>query len=254
MGGTGKGMSGIAKKSEVARNNKPDENSVEGILGKRGTAPEDIYTIIDTINPRYGSGVEYSKNCALCSVAGALSLMGYSDLEAMPRDTVWRGYHKVFDLDANDYDNYIAPSNYNSISSSFFSAVNKSGIPEDRFDGIMRVETAKKNPNQFSSRTLTAIRQIDSFMKSKGDGAVAILSVPWRTGGAHAMVVYRDGGLTTLIDFQTRKIMSNEESIHDYLRDAQMSRALLQRVDNASIRNDLNAGDLSKMVRRKNNG
>ena len=59
------------------------------------------------VNPEYNALIKnaYARNCALCTTATALQLMGY-DVEAMPRAEKWRGVNNVFNID------YTTPANY----------------------------------------------------------------------------------------------------------------------------------------------
>lgn len=58
-------------------------NATTQALGKRGS-PIPMETAINTVNPNYGQGREYSLNCQRCIYAYEMQRRGY-DVEALPR-------------------------------------------------------------------------------------------------------------------------------------------------------------------------
>ena len=174
----------------------------------------------------------YRKNCALCSVAGVLQLMGY-DVEAMPRDKTWRGFDNVFDFDWSNHDNFIAPS-----------------AKRINYTGTDYVES-KVNPNK-AKQTLDAVaQQVDSKMQDWGLHSYAIMNVQWKNSKkSHAVVVYREKYDTTVMDFQTGEI----QSIKNYIKTKGIkpSSIGLYRMDNVKIKDNIQ--DLDKIVKRRKGG
>ena len=105
-----------------------------------GTPGKSLFTRFDTeadalksINPHWGEGKAYSYNCPLCTTAAALALRGY-DVEAAPRDKVWRGFGDVFDFNWKNPDNFVSPA----------SKVNYAGTD---------YRAIRANPDKFTGRT-----------------------------------------------------------------------------------------------------
>lgn len=190
------------------------------------------------INPNYSQSSLYRTNCALCSTAFALNARGY-DVEAQPRDTTWRGFGDVFQIDYGNTDNYILNS----------SAAGLSGVPGIR--GIkaqypnLDISTIQKMP-----RGSTAVaRKIVSQMKSWGDGSIAVMNVKWKGGNsAHAVNVVNDKGVIRIVDSQNGRTTANLQS---YLSQTVANHTQLVRVDNATVRTNIK--NLDKMVKRRSN-
>ena len=174
----------------------------------------------------------YHKNCALCSVAGVLQLMGY-DVEAMPRDTDWRGFDNVFNFDWKNHDNYVAPANQ----------VNYSGT--NWLD-------SRANPNKFNCRTSqSVINKLQDTMTRWGEHSFAIMNVKWNgksKSGCHAVVVYKEKYATTIMDFQTGQTYSGS-SLQQFFKDVSPGSVGLYRMDNAKLRDNIK--DLDKIVKRR---
>lgn len=174
----------------------------------------------------------YHQNCALCSVAGVLQLMGY-DVEAMPRDKTWRGFNDVFDFDWDNHDNFIAPSS---------SKVNYAGT--DWYNSITNFNRAK-------TRATSLATQLDNQMKQWGEHSFAIMNVQWKgSRKSHAVVVYREKYHTTVMDFQN----GQTQDIHQYIRTKGIkpSSVGLYRMDNAKLKDNIK--DLDKIVKFRKRG
>ena len=174
----------------------------------------------------------YHGNCALCSVAGVLQLMGY-DVEAMPRDKTWRGFDSVFDFDWNNHDNYIAPS-----------ARRLNYIGTDWWESRNNPNKAKQNLSQLSI-------QLDNKMQDWGEHSFAIMNVQWKgSRKSHAVVVYREKYHTTVMDFQN----GQTQDIHQYIRTKGIkpSSVGLYRMDNAKLKDNIK--DLDKIVKFRKRG
>lgn len=184
---------------------------------------------IKSINPHYGEGSEYSYNCALCSVAGILSMMGYN-VEAAPRDSVWRGFNSVFDFDWKNHENFVSPS----------TSIN--------YSGTNYIENFY-NPNKFTGKSAGVAKTIDETMQKWGTHSMAIMNVKWKDGGAHAVVVYREKYTTTIIDFQNGETHSGVQAIKEYMSDTQPTKTGLYRMDNAKIKSSIK--DFDKIVVKK---
>ena len=224
-----------------------ESNIVNSYLGAPG---KDIFERFDNniskdllhyVNPHYNDQSIpykerrqlYGKNCALCSVAGVLQIMGY-DVEAMPRDKTWRGFNDVFEFDFKNYDNYLAPGNRN---------YQWSGT--DYY-------TASNSTNTFSSRETanSATTKIEKQMEKWGLHSTAIMNVKWKDSNtAHAVVVYQEKYRTTIFDFQTGETFSGHDQIVNFMKDTTASRTGLYRLDNAKIKSD--TPDIDKIVKKK---
>ena len=191
------------------------------------------------INPKYRSGDSaYRRNCALAATAFALQARGY-DVEAMPRDTQWRGFDSVFDVDYSNPDNYVVNS----------SAVGISGVPNAR--EIVRKYGADKISIQdvpTMPRGAQAVaNKINERMNSWGENSVAILNVKWKdTSGAHTVAVVNRLGGVSIVDPQSGRV---EHNITSYLKRTIANHTSLVRVDNAPIKSNIK--DLDKIVKRR---
>lgn len=204
-------------------------------LGKPGQGLWERYNnsitdAIKSINPNYNTDEKYRKNCALCSAAALLAMRGY-DVEAMPRDTEWRGSANVFDVNWKDYDNYIAPN----------PSVNYAG--EDYM-------SAYYNPNKFKGTYKTAANTIDTQMQKWGTHSAAELTVQWKSGKSHSLIVFREAHTTTVMDFQNGKTYVGKQQIADLLmKRTKPSYTMLVRYDNLPVKSNIK--DLNKMVKIK---
>ena len=225
----------------------PKNNGKQG-HPQLGVPGEDIFArnnndfskAMKIVNPNYKPYIElsskgrkenepYHKNCALCSVAGVLQLMGY-DVEAMPKDTEWRGFDDVFNFDWKNHDNYVAPNN----------KVNYSGT---------NWRDSRANPNKCKARTIEqAVDKITTTMTNWGEHSFAIMNFQWKNGSSHAVVVYKEKYATTIMDFQDGSTYSGGQ-MAQLLRDAKPGSIGLYRMDNAKLRD--NIIDLDKIVKRR---
>ena len=192
-----------------------------------------------SINPNYGSGAEYSSNCALCSTAAMLSMRGY-DVEAQKRDKEWRGPVDVFDFDYRNYDNYISPAD---------SKMNVTG---------MKWADSQFNPNKFTKDTEKNVEIIENALNKWGNNSYGELIVGWSRGNRfHSVIAVNHAGKIKIIDFQTGETYTVKEYLSRTRttpsgRKKQRIKAgylELKRMDNAPIKQ--NIPDLNKMVKKK---
>lgn len=190
---------------------------------------------IKSINPNYdafgGKANEpYHKNCALCSAAAVLALKGY-DVEAMPRDIVWRGPDSVVDFDWTNYDNFVAPGSY------------------QRWAGGNYTEELI-NPNKFTGTYKTVARKLEDTMAKWGLHSYAEMKVKWKGGrGSHSIIVYQEKTGTTIIDFQNGRTYHGTEQIRNFMKRVTPSKTALYRMDNAPV--NANIQNLDKIVKIK---
>ena len=230
----GTGRSGLSK-------------GVQNILGKKGKGLfkryPDISEAIQIINPNYKdewktSSVPksdkelynmYGRNCALVTTAAALQLKGY-DVEAMPRDTTWRGFDSVFNYKWTS-ENFKSPAD---------TSRNYSGVPwKENF----------YNTNRFSASDVKGITsEISSQMSDWGTHSFAAMNVGWKGGGAHVIIVYQEKSQTTMIDFQTHSSYTVDEWFKAH-PSAKLDSIGLYRLDNQKINKKIS--DLDKIVKRR---
>jgi len=187
---------------------------------------ETFKNMVKSINPNYSTKkLEYRVNCALCSTAFALKMMGY-DVEAMPKDpNKWRGFNGVFNYNWNDSNNFIAPeltSNGWNIKS-----------PWNGTDIAAQVVTNK----HIGKNTKQATNNIIKFMEDAGTGSIAVMNVKWKEhSGAHAVNVINGGkhGIM-IVDSQVGKIYKGATAIQNYLKRTEVQKTGLYRVDNQKI-------------------
>lgn len=223
----GTGRSGIPKglKNTTAK--------VLGMKMKPLFERHDMIEALRIVNPNYnmpGTGTDYTHNCALCTTAAALQLMGY-DVEAMPRDKKWRGFDSVFD--------YVwTPENFKSPKDKF---ENYTGIPWDE---------NYHNTNRFTGSDANSVRsEIEAQMKSWGTKSFAAMNVAWKGGGAHVVIVYQEKHQTTVMDFQTHATYSVEQWFNAH-PNAKSESIGLYRLDNQKIKSSIK--DVNKIVKRRN--
>ena len=232
----GTGRSGLPKGIKNTTAQVLSQENEHGALGLRVKPLYQRYSKIEDalgiVNPYYnhpGTGTSYTTNCALCTTAAALQFMGY-DVEAMPRDTTWRGFSDVFDFQWTP-ENFKAPKN---------EMLNYAGVPWGK---------SYYNTNRFTGgRVNTVAAEIESQMKSWGTNSFAAMSVCWRSGGSHSIFVYQSNSGTRIMDFQTHRSwpVSNWFATH---RTAVLNSIGLYRLDNQKIKSEIK--DLDKIVRRR---
>ena len=221
-------------------------DAFQGALGKKSSTNTGLTAIqeaIDnnSINPNYNSGdSKYRTNCALCATAVALKAMGY-DVEAMPRDTTWRGYDTIFDVDYTNPDNYI----YSGAQGfKYIGMPTKQQIVHGNGGGKITysdIPTMPKGANQASKAIIDKVQ-------SWGKGAVGILRVKWKgTSSAHAVNVINTGHNVVIYDAQCNKVYGD---IKGYLKNTIAYKTVLLRMDNATITKNLHMGDVNKMVKK----
>lgn len=248
-------VSELSKKKDENRLNDRLRNREKGvyedILGKPSssvrnelqrlvdaiTVSENAYDsndIMDSINPKYSESREYRINCSLCTTAFILKSRGY-DVEAMARDSRWRGPLTVLNFDYNNFDNYVSPS-----SDVWYAGVSRAGY-----------SLQFKNPNKFKASSKAVTNTIISTMQKWGNGSIAELSLAWKgSRSSHSLAVINNGGRVSIVDTQNGKIYSSESAILNLVKRSKPSSTLLQRFDNASLKDNVDS-ELSKMVKHK---
>lgn len=225
----GTGRSGLSK----GLKNKTVKN-IGQVLGRQLKPLFERYSLDEAmriINPLYnapGTGTDYTHNCALCTTAAALQLLGY-DVEAMPRDKTWRGFDSVFDYKWTP-ENFKRPN----------SDINWAGVPW--YENY-------HNTNKFTSnRKDKVMSEITEQMKSWGNNSFAAMNVKWTGGGAHVVIVHNNGGQVNMMDFQTHEkhTVSGWFNAHPSAKPGSIG---LYRLDNQIIKK--NIPDLDKIVRRR---
>ena len=245
---------------------------VNKLFGKKGKELFDripnIPDALKVVNPNYKvdwllwgkpsdkeGEIEYKKygwNCALCTTAAALQLMGY-DVEAMPYDYAtdhWRGYNSVFDVDLSNSKNAIVPE-YGWMWPSFLDPYSKD---PDKASGKENFFASKNNPNKFGDTSGTATLQIDNFIKDAGPYSFAALTVHWKSGSAHSMLAYRDKYRTYIFDFQSRRTYTGMDDMKKLMDKTIPEHSMLTRLDNAKFRKDMTEAEVSKMVKKRQEG
>ena len=210
------------------------------------------------INPNYGGGPEYSRNCALCTAAIVLQAKGY-DVEAQPRSTTFRGVENLFKPDYSNPDNYMLSN----------AATKLTGIPVphatwDREankatyylnykkpgDTIMiRVDNPPITPKGANAVAKAVIDKVHKW----GPGSVGELSVLWKSrGSAHSVSILNLRGRATIYDGQTNS-MYDEDQFVLYFKQTTANTTTLIRLDNADwmIDSPQFMNDLKKMVKRR---
>ena len=230
----------------VGANTSPREDYFNGALGERGN--KSVTTVLDhiiarqAINPNYDPQkwtTEYNMNCALCTAATCLQLMGY-DVEAMPRDSTWRGPDSIFDVDYSNTDNYM-------LGSSKFKVL---GIktPRDlkmsiRYDDNLQPDMTPKGASKVAEA-------IETKVAGWGNNAFGEMMVKSATSNSwHSLVVLNYNGSTLVYDSQSNEVVSNSRAeLTNYLKRKTASATQLVRYDNAQVKN---TPTLNKMVKRR---
>jgi len=182
---------------------------------------------------------KWGKNCALVVTAAALQLMGY-DVEAMPRDTVWRGFDNVFEFDWKDYDNYMSPGDVDRFNYSGTDYFGSYSNPNKTSDWKMSTET---------NDSVASV--VDNKMQQWGTHSFAAMNVSWKQGGAHVVIVYREKYRTSVFDFQTHR----SYDIEDYFKkDIEKDSVGLYRLDNRKIKDKIKDGNKIFRRRKKRKG
>lgn len=227
---------GNGAKSSLFKGVKDRTASVlEKYIGKKGLSLFDKFPdpndYMKVVNPNYGSGREYSINCALVTSAAALQILGY-DVEAMPRDKKWRGFDSVFDYEWTP-DNFKSPRD---------NMLNYSGVPWDE---------NYTNTNRFKGTSVdSVVKEIKSQMSTWGDNSFAAINVAWKGGGAHVFIVSQRNGETTFMDFQTHRQGSPERWFNGNKDFVRLDSIGLYRLDNQKIKTS-NTKELSKIVKKR---
>lgn len=240
------GSRGLSSKGSSSTN-------VAKLLGKKGEALFVRYPnmpdAMRVVNPNYDEwwwthpptdrdvGSDYykwGKNCALCSTAGVLQIMGY-DVEAMPRDVTWRGFDSVFDYNWSDYSSYLVPGD----------------VDKFNYSGTEYKYTSMNNNHSANSNSSVAdvADKIDKQMQSWGVRSTAIMNVAWNNGGAHAIVALRGKTRSYILDFQTHKYYTVEGFFKTFKNRIDPQSVGLYRMDNQKLKNS--SSDAKKVVRRR---
>lgn len=234
-------MGSLGAKSSSS-NARPDE--FNGLLGAR-SAERSIGDVLNEvqsgnlINPNFGNGLEYSTNCALCTAAFALYAKGY-DVEAMPRDTKWRGFDSVFDVDYGNTDNYILRGD----NGGYLGQPTPHEIRSNYLYGL-DIPRMPKGAN-------AAAKAIEEKVKSWGDGAFGSMSVKHKYGnGSHAINIINDKGVVKLYDAQSNTVRVGFQAIKDYLSTKVANHTSIMRLDNAPVRELDDIHGLDKIVKRR---
>lgn len=248
--------------NSALRNSAKSADEFGGKLGTRETVDVEkkIATLLEgqpspynknltksIVNPEYNilTKDEWSRNCALCTVATALQLRGY-DVEAAPKDKTWRGVNNVFDVDYTNKNNYILPvsPDYDDEGPKalpMFKNGKKLASYQTYTKG-RKVENIQTMPNDVSEAT----QAITEKVKSWGNGAYGEMSVSWKTHGAHSVVIYNDNGEVKIYDSQSHKKFS---VLGGYLNRTNVGMTTITRLDNAPIKKSI--ADLDKIVKRR---
>jgi len=185
----------------------------------------------------------YHKNCALCTAALALRSQGY-DVEAMPRDTTWRGCETVMDFDYSNPDNFLIGGAKNLWDNY---TITRTILLKGR-RGDIDINAYQRMPIGANQAATAIINKV----KHWGDGAVAELSVDWKgRKSGHSIAMMNIGGQVLMFDGQTGRYCRDHASLSQYLKATIASHTELVRVDNAPL---LRAGiesQLEKMVRQR---
>ncbi len=225
--------------------NPPLDDPFNGLLGPRMNR-DSMQAIVDihasnAVNPNYGKGdMRYHTNCALCATAVALQAMGY-DVEAMPRDNTWRGQDSVFHIDTSNPDNYILNGGGN-----IYSGTPKSlmqALYQKHLFGTPVPSNIPTMPRGANAAANAIIQKVQGW----GHGAVGMLSVSWQgMNSSHAINIFNNHGRVVIFDAQCNKMFTD---IPRYLSRTVANNTMLLRLDNASVRHNINASDLQKMVK-----
>ena len=184
------------------------------------------------LNPEYYSNKKgYNDNCALVSTAAALYAMGY-DVEAMPRDTVWRGFDTVFEVDYSNPSNYIAGTG----------TKNSTGIPR-----ASRLWSKYNNVSEMPVGAKAASKAIEDKVKSWGSGSFGVMNVVWKnSNSAHVVNIFNKNGRVIAYDFQINKEIKDLQA---YLKRTVAKSTAIARLDNATVKTH-NLSSLGKMVKK----
>ena len=196
------------------------------------------YAAGSMINPFFLHASAYKTNCALCTTAVALNLRGY-DVEALPRDTTWRGFDSVFDVDYTNPDNYVVGDSRYSWQGS------PSRREAERILYSAMVPTSELNTMPRGAES--AANKVVSMMKKWGPGSVAAMSVRWKNANSsHSVSVINQNGNVFIYDAQSGKKITD---IQSYMKRTVAVRTSLTRLDNAPVKEDFK--DLDKIVQRR---
>ena len=261
MGSTGTSV-GFATTRKQTPSDNNSSTPYSDILGNRGQSIlERELGVYDDLQDNWvgsmlGRVVNPSRNhtnCSLCTTAGMLQLMGY-DVEALPRDTLWRGASTVLDIDWTNYDNYLAPSADISSRPPVVLLGKDPDIMnrEDRIRLYDNVDTVSRNPNTVGTTGRQLITNMRNFMQRQGVGAVAEISVSWRgQSSGHSMTVYQSENGTHIIDFQAGRVYTTDEELRNLFSRAVVGRTMIHRIDNVPFQQGVET-ELNRMVRRRN--
>ena len=225
-------------KVEFAWLGAPDTTRTDALLNNELTAMQMLFSV----NPHRGEQA-YNGNCAQCSAAALLNYEGY-DLEAGPRDPKQeRGVQTIWDFDFKNYDNYVSPS-----TPTYWSTFG--GDRQNYYD-------SRSNPNKFPTRVPAVATKIVDTMNNWGTGARAELSLGWKTGGGHSVVVINEKTGPVVYDYQTKRAYRGRDEIQNYLQTANRGKGIkpgetmLVRVDNVPKKAHVDDATFNKMFKKR---
>ena len=230
MGSVGAKQSGLSDEFNGYFGERYEEDAIERLTWANND---------NIINPNYAQSTLYRKNCALCATAVPLLARGY-DIEAMPRDVdQWRGFNSIFDVDYSNPNNYmLSGSTYN-----MMGMPSKLRISHDPNYNIKEndIPTAPRG----SQRVAQAV--IDKA-KKWGNGGIGVMNVKWKdANSAHAVNIINQNGNVFIYDSQSNRVIHD---IPKYLSRTVANHTTLVRLDNASVKKNIDNETLSKMFKK----
>ena len=223
-------MGSTGKKSNIS-------DPFQGHLGERVDVDSVLSRLSDINANNLINPSKDRVNCALCVSATILNAVFGYDVEAMPRDKTWRGPDSLIDVDYSNPDNFmISGSRYR-----------LAGFPSR--DEI--VNEYKVNPDDMpiTPKGANAVsKTIIDKVKRWGEDSLGMLAVRWKGSGAHIITVFNQDGNVYGYDPQINRVIYDLKS---YLATTVATRTDLARVDNATIKDNIDKNTLDKMVKKR---
>ena len=196
-------------------------------IGKRGTPKSDEYAM-NNANPNYfdqnAEAEGWHHNCISCAVTAEAMMRGY-DTEAIP--------HKMGEpfYEANGEQHYLHDCFKGKTT---IQQIGVDEVNEALAQGnIAKAERLAKNVGAIRvieghTVAVNTKTDIESQMKTWGDGSRATLSVKWKNGGGHVINIINKGGEIIGIDAQQHRT----RELGAMLSRAKINHTALTRVDN----------------------